>query len=156
LRDPYPFGRPRSAPLLRTRDLHLDLIIRRPENAPASAHAKQSLPSSGLIDTGASVSCVDKTLVERLDLVRSGQDEIMTVAGPATANIYQAIVVAPQLEFQKVMALWMPLDHPVPSMVLLGRDFLSDFMVQYDGPERTFSFYHAGQHPSDAAYDEDG
>jgi predicted aspartyl protease len=109
-----------------------------------------------LIDTGASQSCIDKSLVERLHLVRSGEDKLVGVGGEVDANVYHAIVDVPALGYRQPMALFSPLDESIPSMVLLGRDFLSDFVFVYEGREECFSFFRASQHPDDHFDGDDG
>lgn len=96
--------------------------------------------TTALIDTGASQSCIDKSFVERLHLVRSGEDKLVGVGGEVDANVYHVIVDVPSLGHRQPMALFSPLDDPIPSMVLLGRDFLADYVLVYEGPEECFSF----------------
>ncbi|MGE0830159.1 MAG: hypothetical protein AB7O04_12520, partial [Hyphomonadaceae bacterium] len=83
-------------------------------------------------------------------------DELIGIGGKVEANIYYCIVEVPALSLRKPMALYSPIDHDVPAMVLLGRDFLSDFVLVYEGPEQAFSFFRAGQHPDDYADGDDG
>jgi hypothetical protein len=94
--------------------------------------------------------------VERLHLVRSGEDQLIGVGGIVDANVYHVVVDVPALGFRQGMALFSPLEHSVPSMVLLGRDFLSDFVFVYEGAEQCFSFFRTGQSFDDHFNGDDG
>jgi predicted aspartyl protease len=99
---------------------------------------------SGIIDTGASVICVDGRVVKRLGLVASNKKPVQMADGRIeTATIYSARMVIAALGFDdivQVYALEMKSTTPI-SRVLIGRSFLSNYIVNYDGPRERFEFH---------------
>jgi hypothetical protein len=98
----------------------------------------------GIIDTGASVICVDSRIVKRLGLVASGKKPVQMADGRLeTSTIYTARMAIPALGFDdlvQVYALKMQSAAPI-SRVLIGRSFLRDYIVNYDGPRERFEFH---------------
>jgi predicted aspartyl protease len=139
---------------LKTDGLHLEVVLRRPTNAPESPTARLHYATPALVDTGASQCCIDLSIAKKLDLVRSDQTELAGVGGVVDANVYQCVVEIPRLNFRGELELFAPLDHPVPSMMLIGRSFLQAYTIMYVGPERCFYFYHAGGN-SNPPYEDD-
>lgn len=103
---------------------------------------------SGVIDTGASVICVDARVVKRLGLVASNRRPVQMADGRLeVATIYTARMIVPALSFDdlvQVFAIEMKSDSPI-SRVLIGRSFLSKYIVNYDGPRERFEFHEMGQ-----------
>lgn len=97
----------------------------------------------GIIDTGASVICVDSRIVKRLGLIASKRKPVQMADGRfETATIYPARMSIPALgfdDFVEVYAIEMKSERPI-SRVLIGRSFLKDYIVNYDGPRERFEF----------------
>ena len=104
-----------------------------------------SIPIRGLIDTGASCTCIDPSCLSTLGLSPTGQvpihtpttgsspqlrnqyDISLTLVHPDITRTIRAIpVVESQLSFQGIHAL-------------IGRDVLKNCLFVYDGVQETFS-----------------
>ena len=98
----------------------------------------------GIIDTGASVICVDARIVKRLGLVAVNRRPVQMADGRIeTSTIYTARMAIPALGFDdlvQVFAIAMQTERPI-SRVLIGRSFLKDYIVSYDGPRERFEFH---------------
>jgi hypothetical protein len=98
----------------------------------------------GIIDTGASVICADSRIVKRLGLVASKKKPVQMADGRLeTATVYPARMSIPALGFDdyvEVYAIEMKSERPI-SRVLIGRSFLKDYIVNYDGPRELFEFH---------------
>ena len=99
--------------------------------APQSA--AQQIPA--LIDTGALLSCIDDALALKLNLPLVDRQWISGVSGKHQVNMHMAQVHVPQLgytqfgQFAGVSLTAGGQQH----QVLLGRTFLHDFIMIYDG-----------------------
>lgn len=111
--------------------------------------AKQSIPKpvlvDGLIDTGASCSCIDTTILRRLELSPTGSAQMHT---PSTSG-------SPHTCSQYDVSLWLldPGPHNIKVTIpiidsdfaglgigmLIGRDILDDCLLVYNGPQKTIS-----------------
>ena len=104
---------------------------------PASPRKLPDLPAEGilaLIDTGASTSCIDSTLAMYLQLPIVDQLECAGIGGSMEVNMHMAQVHTPSLSFT-LYGAFAGVDLTVGDhKVLLGRDFLRDFRMIYDGP----------------------
>jgi predicted aspartyl protease len=96
----------------------------------------------GVIDTGASVICVDSRVVRRLGLVASNRKPVQMADGrTATSSIYAVRMIIPALGFDDLVQVY-AIEMDVPSQrVLLGRSFLRNYIVNYDGPRERFEFH---------------
>lgn len=96
----------------------------------------------GVIDTGASVICLDSRIVRRLGLVASNRKAVQMADGRvATSSIYTARMVIRALGFDDLVQVY-AIDMEFPSTrVLLGRSFLKAYIVNYDGPRERFEFH---------------
>lgn len=98
----------------------------------------------GIIDTGASVICVDSRVVKRLGLVASNKKLVqMADGGTQMSTIYAARMSIEALGFDdmvEVYAIGMKSDAPT-SRVLIGRSFPRNYIVNYDGPRERFEFH---------------
>ena len=88
-----------------------------------------------LVDTGASLSCVDATLAERLQLPLVDRRPVTGVHGPQETNFYAAQFYSPDLD-SVVRGLFAGL--PLRSSghlhyALIGRSFLEHFTMVYEG-----------------------
>jgi predicted aspartyl protease len=100
----------------------------------------------GVIDTGASVICVDNRIVRRLGLVASDRRRVQMADGRiTTSTVYRARMSIPDLGFDdlvQVFAIEYAFEGAIPDRrVLLGRSFLRNYIVNYDGPRERFEFH---------------
>lgn len=108
----------------------------------------------GIVDTGASVICLDKRIALKLGLTAVNRKKMEVADGSVVeATVYMAEMAIAGLGFKdwvEVHAL--PMSKP-SQRVLLGRSFLRNYLVTYNGPEELFHYFkpHATTY---AAYDE--
>ena len=119
--------------ILRSNGPILDII------AHSSSHLA-GMNCRGLIDTGASVSCIDNNTARKLGLnvidtrpINSATEQILT-------PVYIGKIQIPTLDMSLPLKFYgaelLRVDKSYH--YLLGRDLLSDFIFTYNGPEGTF------------------
>lgn len=115
-------------------DVELALHSDDPETSPISL--------SGIIDTGASVICVDSRVAKRLRLVASNMKRVQMADGrEVLSTLYTARMTIPALEFDDYVQVC-GVNYERPSTrVLIGRSFLRDYIVNYNGPLERFEFH---------------
>jgi hypothetical protein len=89
-----------------------------------------------LIDTGASISCVDSGLAMDLRLPIINRAEVAGVGGTHQFNVHLCQIHSPDLGFT-FYGGFAGVDLAAGGQthtVLIGRDFLSHFQMTYDGP----------------------
>lgn len=102
-----------------------------------------------LIDTGATNTCVDDSVIQRLGVSTIGVSTALTAAGPTPQNMYPARLEFPgeslDVEFNSVAGVnlqgqLVPILAPgtqarqqVPIIVLVGRDVLARCVLTYNG-----------------------
>ena len=99
----------------------------------------------GLMDSGATQTCISNRIVEALVLYPCGRRRIRSVAGLVNAYEYEVEVIPP---FADQRTYRMLKDIPVLGFpggieffdVIIGRDILSLGIFQINGPAATFSF----------------
>ena len=90
----------------------------------------------GLLDTGASTSCIDTDLATTLGLPVTGTGMVYGADGEMRSNVYLAWIEIPELRialygrFNGVNLA----DGNSPARALVGRDFLDHLITTYDGP----------------------
>lgn len=109
----------------------------------------QAVPVQSVVDTGASATCVDPTVLEKLKLNPTGSVDVHTpsTAGtPETFDQFDVGLVIPGSEASHV-----PLRLETISVlaadrlasqgyeVLIGRDILADCILVYNGPTESFT-----------------
>ena len=108
----------------------------------------------GIIDTGASVICLDKRVAVRLGLTAVNRKRMEVADGTIVeATVYMAEMAIAGLGFRdwvEVHAL--PMTRP-SQRVLLGRSFLRNYLVTYNGPEELFHYFKP-QPTSFSSYDD--
>jgi hypothetical protein len=108
----------------------------------------QTIPVRALVDTGASCSCVDPSVLTGLALTPTGAANIVTPTTGATPNVTSAydvllaIPAAPGQQpavFPTISVVAVDLLVPQGFHVLIGRDILSDCILVYNGAARFFT-----------------
>lgn len=106
------------------------------------------LAGFALIDTGASLSAVDGTVIQQLGVQPIGMVLVGTAGGPQQQATYPARftfpgTTLPAIDFSSLLganlAGQMVAIHQGPLIALLGRDLLQRFVLVYNGPGATFS-----------------
>ena len=101
-------------------------------------HARPDLPDESypaLVDTGATSSCIDSGLAERLRLPIVDRYQVRGVHGLYEVNAHLAQIYIPSLDWtiSKALAAGDLYDEHNPIFALIGRDFLRNFRMTYDG-----------------------
>jgi predicted aspartyl protease len=96
----------------------------------------------GIVDTGASVICLDKRVALRLGLTAVNRKPMEVADGTQImATIYMAEMQIEGLGFRDWVEVFaLPMTRP-SSRVLLGRSFLKNYLVTYNGPEGLFHYF---------------
>lgn len=96
----------------------------------------------GIIDTGASVICLDKRVATRLGLTAVNRKPMEVADGTVVeAVVYMAEMTITGLGFRDWVEVFaLPMDRP-SQRVLLGRSFLRNYHVTYNGPDELFHFH---------------
>ncbi len=103
-----------------------------------SAGSSDSVPDEfvhALIDTGATESCIDISLAQKLELPAVDKITISGVGGANTHNVYMAQIHIPQLNFTQYgkFAGVQLVGGGQQHHALLGRTFLQGTIMIYDG-----------------------
>lgn len=117
-----------------------------PQIANAMVKTGQTVPKSisgiGLIDTGATLTCIQEDILVSLGLNPIGQVNSGTANGLKPCNIYPARIVFPTkgwtLDLGRAMGVnlagqTIPTDPPQPIIALLGRNLLERSVFIYNG-----------------------
>jgi predicted aspartyl protease len=108
-----------------------------PAHPPGSAVA----PNLGanvlyaLVDTGATTNCIDNGLAIQLNLPVVNQQEVAGVGGKMKVNVYLCQIYIPSLQFTDFgsFAGVNLIAGGQPHHALIGRTFLKNFQMTYDG-----------------------
>ena len=93
---------------------------------------------AALIDTGASTSCIDEKMAERLSLTPIDRQKLHGVGGEKEHLVYLGIIFVPDLgTHSKGRFVGVDLGETQP--VLLGRDFLRGCVFIYSGGTGTIT-----------------
>ena len=87
---------------------------------------------NALIDTGASASVVDLSVISSLQISPVGVATVLTTAGPVQQNLFPIRFVLPRLVIDVSAVLGADL-KPFDIVTLIGRDILSLFLMIYHG-----------------------
>lgn len=125
---------PNPAKLLETTGPTIQVQIGQPQTRELTA-AKQMANGRkvmALIDTGATVSCIDEKFAVSLGLRIVDRKEIGGVAGRKEHNVHLGTISVEDLNHYEMIGLvGVTLIPQVP--IILGRDFLFDKLMVYDG-----------------------
>lgn len=103
-----------------------------PSSGTAPAPQVQAQQEGALIDTGASASCIDEGLAQRLGLTVIDRRQVGGVAGTQLHNVYLALVVIPALNLQN-LGPFIGVNLRGLHKIIVGRDFLVHTVLIYDG-----------------------
>lgn len=97
---------------------------------------------NGVIDTGASIICIDNRIAKRLGLIASNRKPVQMADGRVVVSaIYAVRMTVPVLDYDDIVQVC-GVEMELPSArVLIGRSFLKDYIVNYDGPKELFEFH---------------
>jgi predicted aspartyl protease len=105
-----------------------------PVTVAGVVHRRPRIELSALIDTGADVTAVPESLVERLKLYPVGRLQLEDANAVKTSiftyEANMAMIGEPAKKIEVIVT-------PYP-FVILGRDWLSDYYVLLDGPGQQF------------------
>ena len=108
--------------------------------AAAGQPAQASVTGLGLIDTGATISAVDASVISKLGVNPVGIANVGTASGPQQQYVYPIRIVLTQLglaiDYSQVTGANLSGQNLV---ALLGRDFLQNILLIYDGPSGEFT-----------------
>ena len=138
-----PEGLSSAGPLLQVQ------VMVPPALAALLGQSNQPIPAPGtgwaLIDTGATRTCVDKVVLNKLGVQATGTITTGTAAGPAQQFLYPAKLTFPSANFDLEFGSVIGVDLGGQSIagknviVLLGRDVLSRCILIYNGPGGVFT-----------------
>lgn len=135
---------------LRNRGAIIQIKVAQPKDV-ADSLKSQGKPASdpvdamAMIDTGASITAIDAVLAQKIGLVQTGSAPIVGVTGEMDQPVYAA-----QLMLEKpsvALDPWKMVGSPLNGQgfdVLLGRDFLEQLTLVYDGSSGNFTLAPGG------------
>ncbi len=100
-----------------------------------------TLFGEALIDTGASLSAIDRTLVDQLQLPARGSENVASVSGVVTGITYPAQIAFPGTGLQSfTRGDFVALDIlRLGVIAIIGRAVLANWQLNYDGPAGAFT-----------------
>ncbi|MYF71780.1 MAG: hypothetical protein F4053_17475 [Proteobacteria bacterium] len=110
--------------------------------------APKPIVANGLIDTGASSTCIDQDVIQRLGLISTGQTHVHTPStrdGPVLTDEYDCglLIYARTTENPYAVPNLPVIEAPLLEMqgihTLIGRDVLSKCILIYDGVMNTYT-----------------
>ena len=105
----------------------------------------QPIKGFALFDTGASSSCVDTEIINKLGVKPVGVTRTITAAGPSQQSLFPATLHFPRLgfsvEFTSVMGANLRQFRIMRGnlLALVGRDILSRCVLIYNGPHASYT-----------------
>ncbi len=103
-------------------------------SASGVVHSRPRIELSALIDTGADITAVPKSIAERLKLYPIGRLQLEDANAVKTPVFsYDVSLAMPGEAAKKMEVILTPY-----SFVILGRDWLQDYYVFLDGPGQQF------------------
>jgi predicted aspartyl protease len=101
--------------------------------------------TDALIDTGAQRTILVPEAVQQVQLSKIDETTLIRVGGEVRADVYAASLQFPHTGFSAIEMITLPcceLPHPL-FRCLLGRDVLSRWIFNYDGPAGTWQIMEA-------------
>jgi hypothetical protein len=96
--------------------------------------------TKGLIDTGCSITSIDQSIAESLNLPSQGKVKVYTAAGPSTSYAYEVgIFFGPLLEGRPSWRVHSARLSNPQFKVLIGRDIMESWAITYNGSFGYFS-----------------
>ncbi len=88
-----------------------------------------------LVDTGASHSCIDAALANDLNLPVVDRRTVIGVHGEKEVDVYHAQIYVPELDYvlHEQFAVANLTAGGQPHLALIGREFLQNFTMTYEG-----------------------
>jgi len=86
------------------------------------------------------VVCIDNRIALQLGLKATDMQTLGVVGSEIQATVYAGSLEVPELNYKKTMPMFAPRKSSLAHPVLLGRSFLKDFIMTYDGPNGMFHF----------------
>jgi predicted aspartyl protease len=97
-----------------------------------------------LIDTGSTVSSVDRGLLASVGAVPIGSVPVTTVQGTQTDEVYEVLLSAGGIQLNPGLHQVLGDDLAAPVQVLIGRDILAGAQLAYDGPSGGWVLWETG------------
>lgn len=119
-----------------------------------AAPAGPSVEAVGIVDTGASVMCMDRRIALHLGLAAVNRKQMQLADGamvPATGFVARLVIPALGVD-DEFEVFGVPMQAPT-NRVLIGRSFLRRYIVNYNGPAERFEFHEINNRTPDA-YDD--
>ena len=95
--------------------------------------------TSALIDTGATTSCIDEKLAQKLGLTPIDRQKIGGIKGKEEHIFYLGMIYVPPPLNRHRKGSFIGVDMEERQLVLLGRDFLRDCILIYNGTNGTIT-----------------
>jgi predicted aspartyl protease len=128
--------------ILSLRGPHVPVIVSGLTPPPVGVNTNY-LQLEALIDTGATHIAIDMEMAEALDLVPVDSTSLGGIGGEVPAIVFAGLLEVPGLDFKEMVRFYSPKGAILPSKVILGRSFLRNYIMTYNGPDGTFVFYDA-------------
>lgn len=115
----------------------------------------QPVSAKGLIDTGSSVVFIDKRLALQAGLKATNIAPVQVPGGLSfNATVYVGTLEVPVLGYKERVKLYASTHRQVSHDILLGRSFLRNYIVTFNGPEGMFYFSQPFRFPGPAPDDD--
>lgn len=135
---------PTAVQQLRRQGALIKIAIEQPEAISKSMRDRGEQPPKpvvldALLDTGASISGIDRAVAEQIGLVQVGSIKISGVTGIQDQPVFTARLTfdSPSATFDPVRITGSSLGS-MEFQVLIGRDVMERMVLVYDGPEGAF------------------
>lgn len=103
--------------------------------ASTGVREANKISCNGLVDSGATRSCLDLMLIRGSELPVVGREHVAGIHGIQESNLYMAEISLTELNVKiRGRFIGLPLKISGLPRVLLGRDMLARLQMVYDGP----------------------